>query len=189
MNTIFKYENWKPDYFITVDRRVYREFGKEIETKFKDIPKFIPTPRLSMWQGKNFYYFKHFQGALWPENNKSLWQEDFNEPIIYSNSMHIAIKLAYYMGAKTILIIGMEHREHKADRHFWGIDLGMSADTNNKDSRGWLKGYKILSNKLAENKVQLINISEDTFVSDEIIQTDSYKNWLPVKKKRKVKDG
>src|SRR5258706_6635029 len=51
MNTIHKYNGWKPTYYTTVDNRVWREFGNEIEQVFSEIPKFIPTPTLDCWQG------------------------------------------------------------------------------------------------------------------------------------------
>lgn len=175
MNTIVEYEGWVPDYFTTVDRRVRREFGAKIDAKYAAIPKFLPHPRLLSWVASNNYFFKNRQGLLWPKTGGSLWQEDLeNNPIIYGNCMHVAIKLAYYMGAKTILIVGMEHEPHHADRHFWGEDNGMSPDQPIKD---WLDGYKILAENLARHKVELLNISEDTFVPADTIPQDSWENW------------
>lgn len=175
MNTIHLYDGWMPDYYLTVDRRVQNEFGKDIDEKFKDIPIFLPHPRLMRWTGQNKVYFKNMQGLLWPKNGLSLWQDDFEKPLIYGNSMHVAIKLAYWMGAKTILVIGMEHKPHKSDRHFWGDDAGMSPDQPTAD---WIKGYKVLCDQLSERKVRLINVSQDTFVPADIIPQDSWENWL-----------
>lgn len=182
--------DWKPNYFTMVDRKNVREYGNKILEDFKDIPKFVPSPRMDNLEGENIFRFKNIASSqLWPKNNLQFWQDKdklATEPIMYANITHIGVKLAYYMGASTILIIGMQHKIHRQDRHFYGINLGMSAD---QDHTGWFKGYKILSEKLAENDVQLINISEDTYVSEEIIKTDSYKNWLPIKEKRKIKNG
>ena len=185
MNTIHLYEGWAPDYFVTVDRRVYREFGKEIEKKFSDIPKFIPAPRLKMWAGENFYRFRNLQGLLWPKNKRNIWQDDIEtHPVIYGNVMHVAIKLAYFMGAKKILIIGMEHKPHKSNAHFWGDDSGMSIDTPTK---GWQEGYRLLGIELKKRGVKLLNISQETFVSDGIIEIDNWKKFIK-KPKKKVKE-
>ncbi len=185
MNTIHLYDGWTPDYYVTVDRRVYREFGAAIEEKFSDIPKFIPTPRLNKWTGENFYYFRHFQGLLWPKNRRNIWQDDISEqPIIYGNVMHVAIKLAYFMGAKKILIVGMEHKPHKSNAHFWGDDKGFSVDQPTKE---WQDGYKILYDELAKRDVDLLNISQDTFVPDSIIPIDNWKKFIQ-KTKKKAKE-
>jgi len=176
MNTIHLYENKVPDYYVTVDRRVHREFGEEIYEKFQGIPKFVPTPRLDAWQGNHFYRFRHLQGLLWPSNKASLWQDDITDvPIIYANVMHIAIKFAYYMGASVILIVGMEHKPKKAGHHFWGVDSKMSPD---QPIQHWLEGYKILCQELKQRDVDVLNISEKTHVSEDIIPTDSWKNWM-----------
>lgn len=175
MNTIVEYPDWMPDYFVTVDRRVHREFGNKIDARYADIPKFLPHPRLLRWLAPNSYFFRNRQGLLWPKNGGSLWQEDMeSNPIIYGNCMHVAIKLAYYMGAKTILIVGMEHEPHHTNRHFWGDDEVMSPDQPTKD---WQEGYSMLSENLAKHKVKLLNISEETFVPADIIPQDSWENW------------
>ncbi|RUM43012.1 MAG: hypothetical protein DSY80_06285 [Desulfocapsa sp.] len=180
MNTIHLYRGWMPDYYVTVDRRVYREFGEAINKKYAKVIKFVPAPRLAKWTGENVYHFRHYQGLLYPKNRRSLWQDDIStEPIIYGNVMHVAIKLAYFMGAKKILIIGMEHKPHKSNAHFWGDDRGMSADQVTKD---WQAGYKILANELKKRKVKLLNISEKTFVAENIIPKD---NWEKYVKKEK----
>lgn len=189
VNAIHLYENWKPTYYTAVDRRNMLEYGDKIAKQYKDIPKFIPTPRLTAWKGENFFYFKNFQGPLWPGNGKNLWQEDFiNEPLIYANIAHVGIKLAYFMGASKILVIGMEHRPHAEDRHFFGIDVGMSADTNNKDSRHWLRGYKELCDKLSTNGVQLINISQDTYVPENILPRDDWHKYVTQNEEEEIGD-
>jgi len=186
MNTICEYEGWTPDYFVTVDRRVYREFGKAIEKKFADIPKFVPSPRLNMWRGENFYRFKNLQGQLYPKNKRNIWQDDIeSHPVIYGNVMHVAIKLAHFMGAKKILIIGMEHEPKKSNAHFWGDDSGMSA---NQPTQGWQEGYRILCEELAKRKIKLINISQDTFVPDSIIPTDRWEKFIKKTKKKLEKE-
>lgn len=175
MNEIYLYDGWTPDYWVAVDGSAWHE---NIRTRFLAVPKFIPHPRLTKWQGENFHRFKNLQGFLWPKNGRALWQDASSletQEWIYANSMHIVIKLAYWMGAKNILIIGMEHRPHKADVHFYGKSSKMSPDQPTAD---WLKGYKILCDQLSERKVRLINVSQDTFVPADIIPQDSWENWL-----------
>jgi hypothetical protein len=94
--------------------------------------------------------------------------------------MHVAIKLAYYMGAKTILIIGMEHDLQNQQAHFWGRDEGMPPTAPLNE---WLEGYRQLTEGLQANGVKILNISENTFVPDEVIPRDDWKNWIKSKKK------
>jgi hypothetical protein len=175
MNTIHKYTDYVPNYYTTVDTRVYSEYGAEIAKKYAGIPKFIPYPRLKMWKGANFYHLKSQEGPLWPMNRLALWQENIDNAIItYSNITHVALKLVYYMGASTILIIGMEHKPHFGDRHFWGIDIGMSAGV---DLKTWFNGYKLLCGELAKRNVRVLNISENTYVPGEIIPRGNWKDF------------
>lgn len=175
MNTIVKHPNWVPDYYVAADRRVFREHGEEIQKKLLYVPKFLPAPTMTRWDGPNTFFFRTYPGMLWPKNRKDLWQKDLETgPLIYGNSMHIAIKLAYFMGAKTILIIGMEHKPHKADVHFWGKDEKMSPDQPVKE---WIRGYGILAENLANSKVKLLNISQGTHVPAKTIPRDDWENW------------
>lgn len=169
--------DWRPTYYTTVDRKNMREFGDKIAKEFVDIPKFIPTPRMDKWQGENFYRFKNNTGGLlWPKCKRELWQNDIiREPMIYGNISHVGIKLAYFMGAKMILIIGMQHQPHKEDRHFYGINLAMSAD---QSTQGWFQGYKVLCEELEKRKVKLLNISENTYVPENVIPRDNWENWV-----------
>lgn len=176
MNTIHLYEGWRPTYYTTVDSRVMREFGEAVYERFADIPKFIPTPNLDKWQGENFYRFYHRPGALWPDSQAKLWPSGLltEHGITYANIMHIAMQLAYYMGFTTLLMIGVEHKEHKAQDHFWGCDHGMKAAP---DTTEWLKGYKILADGMKAQGVKIINISEETGVSTDILSRDKWSNW------------
>ena len=57
VNTIFKYEGWKPTYYVGVDARLFRDNREEILDKFSDIPKFIPRPDQDAFEGPNIYRF------------------------------------------------------------------------------------------------------------------------------------
>lgn len=176
MNTIHLYEGWMPDYYVTVDRRLMNEFGEAVYARFKDIPKFTPKPKLLRWRGDGFYRFKNRPGPLYPKGKENLWQDDIeHRPVIWGNVMHVAIKLAYFMGASTILIIGMEHKPKNAQKHFWGSDEKVSKDLPLKEI---FEGYKQLVEGLKRHKVEIFNISEDTYVPKDVIPHDKAKNWI-----------
>ena len=178
MNTIHLYDGWIPTYYVTVDRRVMREFGGAVYEKFKGIPKFIPSPKLNHWKGENFYRFRSRPGPLLTprERSQKIWQDNIGQSeITYVNVMHVAIKLAFFMGASTILIIGMEHKPHNAQEHFWGHDAGIkSKDANLPDIYA---GYRQLCTGLEAHNVKIINISEETFVPEAIFPRNDWKKW------------
>lgn len=177
MNTIHKYKGWKPTYYTAVDSRIMREFGDEIVEAYADIPKFIPTPNLDAWRGDNFFRFYFRPGPLWPNSQAGLWPTNLlsKDGISYSNVMTVAMQLAYFMGFKTMLIIGMEHKPHKGQVHFWGTDHGMPADPPVND---WLEAYSILVHGMGEQGVKILNISENTHVSDAIIPQDNWRKYV-----------
>lgn len=171
MNTIFRYQGWKPTYYVAVDSRVMREFGVEIADKYRDLPKFIPTPNLDQWQGENFYRWFHRPGPLFQRSNLPMPANLLTEPgITYGNVMHAAMQIAWFMGFTTMLIIGMEHGKNPR-AHFWGEDEGMNGAIPVED---WLAGYKILREGMG---VRMLNLSAHTFVPDEIIPQDNWYNW------------
>jgi len=174
MNTICKYATWRPTYYTAVDSRVMWEFGEEIVEKYGDIPKFVPTPNLDKWQGPNFYRFYHRPGKLWPWNNESLWPRDFLSlpGITYGCVMHIAMQLAYFMGFSRMLVIGMEHKPRRAQNHFWGVDHCINADAPLDE---WFMGYKTLREEM---KVEMLNISPNTYVPEEILPRDDWRKYV-----------
>jgi len=158
MNTIHKYEGWRPTYYTAVDSRVMREFGKEINAKYADIPKFIPRPNLDGWQGENFYRFYHRPGPLFPTNGMPMVFDKLLEEdgISYGNVMHIAMQIAAWMGFTTLLVIGMEHKPDYATTHFWGVDEGMHGEP---PVQQWLDGYTEIVKHLKSHGVSVLNIS------------------------------
>lgn len=175
-NTIHYYDGWKPTYYTAVDTIVMRNYGDEIDNIYSGIPCFIPTPNLDQWGGNNKFRFYHRPGPLWPRCQQSLWPSGLltEQGITYSNISHVALQLLYYMGCKTILIIGMEHKRFKQQEHFWGCVQGDPIHP----PENWFEGYKILVEGLAENGVKVLNISENTHVPADIIPQDDWRNWL-----------
>lgn len=167
---------WKPTYYVAVDARVMREFGKEIDAKFRDIPCFLPRPNLEDWKGDNKVYWYFRPGSLWPKRQQSLWPSDLlsKDGIVYSNVMTAAMQIAYFMGFTTMLIIGMEHKEHLGQDHFWGCDHGMPADP---PVQNWLDAYTVLGKGMAEQGVRVLNISENTCVPESILPRDDWRKW------------
>lgn len=174
MNTIHLYPgNWKPTYYAAVDQRVMREFGGAIMERFSDVPKFIPRPNLDKWQGPNFFRFLHRPGEI---NLDALRDDALTETgITYRSVMHVAIQLALHMGFTTLLMVGVQHRPHKAQLHFWGTDHHMGA----MHFQEWIDGYKYFVDSLPN--VKILNISEDTWVNDDILPRDDWKKYTKSK--------
>lgn len=169
MNTIHRYEGWTPTYYTTVDNRVYREFRKEIVSKFADLPKFIPTPNLDMWQGENFYRFTHKPGEL-----KDGWNPDLSTGLTFKNIMHVAMQLAYWMGFTTLLLIGVEHKPEEHKSHFWGEDVNMPGTPPLSE---WLDCYRVLVQGLKLRGVRVLNISEKTYVPETVLPRGDWREW------------
>jgi len=170
MNTIHLYEGWIPDYYITVDKRVFREFGREIENKFRNIPKFIPKPNLNEWQGENFIRFLHRPDAGIAPPTRDFLSNGFS----FSNVMSVALQLAWHMGFSTCLLIGVEHKPFKAQNHFWGVDHGMTATPPVDD---WFGAYSEIVSAMQKAGITVLNISENTCLSDEIIPRGDWRDW------------
>lgn len=176
MNTIHLYEGWTPTYYVAVDRRLMREFGEAVYARFAEIPKFIPRPKLNRWRGRNFYRFRVQPGPLYNRRRGKLWQDDISSTdVTYTNVMHVAIKLAYFMGAQTILIVGMEHKPGNARAHFWGADEKIPPDAALTEI---FDGYRQLAAALDQRGVKLLNISQDTYVPGDVIPQDAWESWL-----------
>lgn len=167
MNTICLYNGWQPTYYVTADHRVYREFGKEIDGRYAFLPKFIPYPDLDEWKGINFVRWYHKASAM-------CLNDYATAGIAYQNVMHIAMQLAWYMGAKTILMIGVEHKPDNPRAHFWGEDTGIKDVT---PLASWLKAYKFLADELITRGVTVLNLSPNTYVPADILPRGDWKDW------------
>jgi len=107
---------------------------------------------------------------------KDGWKpETLKDGITYHASMHVAMQLAYWMGAKTILMIGVHHDPKDGRPHFWGIDEGQPAKVPLQD---FLMGYEVLTKGMRERRIAVINISIGTHVPSEILPRGNWKDWL-----------
>lgn len=173
MNTIHEYEGWMPNYYVTVDQRVLREFGEAINQKFRAIPKFMPTPHLDGWQGENIYRFNHLAHELWDERHA--WKlEKTREGFAYHSAMHATMQIAALLGYTTLLMIGVQHKPGAGRQHFWGEDEGMPLEL---PVDNWLKGYEVLAQGMRSQGIEVLNISEDTYVGANILPRDNWMNW------------
>lgn len=180
VNTIYKYNGWKPEYFVGVDERLEREDGKAISEKYKDVAKFIPRPERDNWKGENIYRFYHrpgdvIVGGMLANHPKALTTFGIG----YRKIMDAVLQIAWHMGFSTMLMIGIHHKpfsqqEPDADReHFWGTDLKAPPQ---QDFGYWFTGYNEVKNAMGAN-VKVLNISEDTYVPENILPRDDWRNW------------
>jgi hypothetical protein len=177
-NTIHRYEGWKPTYYTAVDFRLYDEFGAGVLERFADIPKFIPRPKLDCWDGPNFYRWYHRPGKLLKPGHTPAERDTLTEyGIAYRNIAHVALQLFWYMGFKTVLMIGVQHGPADAwTQHFWGNDAGQ-VNPNEHNRWLWMEGYKILSGAMKDAGITVLNISEDTHVPAECLPRGDWRNW------------
>lgn len=173
VNSIYKYQGWKPTYYVGVDERLRVENGKEICRVFRDIPKFFPTPDWDDLQGENIFRFVHrdignlFVGGQSPHQREALTQWG----ITYYRIMGAVMQIACYMGFKTALMIGIQHAEGAPVEHFWGHDSGAVAD---QPLSTWFTEY---SQWAHGTRTQFLNISEDTHVPENVIPRDDWRKW------------
>jgi hypothetical protein len=169
---------WKPTYYTGVDHRLFLEFGEAVYAKFRDIPKFIPQPKLNIWQGENFYRWLHRPGEMITAGHSPADPDALTcAGIAYRNITHVALQLAWYMGFTTVLMIGVQHGPANAwTQHFWGNDE-RQVDPNDHNRWLWLEGYKILTEAMKADGVTVLNISEDTHVPAECLPRGDWREW------------
>jgi hypothetical protein len=171
MNTIHFYKgDWKPTYYVAVDYCIYDEFGDSITKAFPDVPKFVPSPVADKWQGDNFYRFPKKTGDIKIPPNR----EDLKYGMYFYNVMHAAIQIAWYMGFKTLLLIGVEQKPGRGEltKHFWGVDINTPESQNDMH---WNTGYSLLVRALSN--IKILNISQDTYVPEMVLPRDNWQDW------------
>lgn len=175
-NTIFKREDFTPNYYAAVDDRNHEVHGEPIARRFGDVPKFIPTPNLDKWQGVNFWRFKHHEGPVWKVRPHEWTVYTMDEVgLHYGHTPQVLMQLAFFMGFQTILIVGMDHKPY-ADGYFWGVDEPI-LDRRSDDVRFrvWDKGYRAILEGFGEAGVRMLNLTPDSLA--EAIPHDEMKNW------------
>jgi hypothetical protein len=174
VNTIYKYEGWKPTYFVGVDERLQREDGEAISRVYADVPKFIPYPDRDTWTGPNFYRFYHRAGDViiggrLPNQPMALT----NIGVGYRKIMDAVLQIAWHMGFTTMLMIGIQHKPDDQQAHFWGQDVKSIPE---KTFHYWFDGYQEIQRAMGA-KVRVLNISEDTYVPENVIPRGDWREW------------
>jgi hypothetical protein len=174
VNTIYKYPGWKPTYYVGVDERLEREDGKAISDVYRDVIKFIPRPDRDSWQGENFYRFYHRPGDLiiggqMANDHRALSVVGIG----YRKIMDAVLQIAWHMGFTTMLMIGIQHKITDQQAHFWGADVKSIPE---KDLHYWFDGYREIRRAMGP-KVTVLNISEDTYVPEDILPRDDWRKW------------
>lgn len=172
-NSIYKYQGWRPTYYVGVDHRLKVENGKTIAEVYRDIPKFIPTPDWDDLDGENFYRFQHRQGGNLLIGGQSPADRDALtvKGITYRRVMDAVIQIAWHMGFAKMLMIGVHHKPDDPRAHFWGTDNGVIVD---QPLRHWFDGYSELSRASGG---RVLNISADTHVPDDVMPRDDWQKW------------
>jgi hypothetical protein len=182
VNTIYKQDDFRPTYFVGVDERLRLEDGAAIVEKYPDVPKFFPSPDWDELQGENIYRFKHRTGADFIVGGQLPTHRDAlaKNGITYRRIMDAVFQIAWHMGFTTMLMIGVQHKPNEGndeDRaHFWGVD---TKAVSNQPTTWWFDGYKFFANAMAG--VRVLNISEDTYVPDDVLPRADWRDWVNVK--------
>jgi hypothetical protein len=173
VNTLYRYEGWNPTYFVGVDERLKLEDGAAIVQRYPDVPKFFPSPDWDDLQGENIYRFRHehrgdlFVGGQSPADIKALTQWG----ITYRRIMEAVFQIAYWMGFRTMLMIGVQHKPDTRQKLFWGTDEGEPEQDFIWEELGYIECRRALSG------ARILNISEDTYVPEDVLPRGNYRNW------------
>lgn len=178
VNTIYKsagmWNGWKPTYFVGVDERLEREDGAVISDVYRDVIKFIPTPDRDSWKGENFLRFYHRPGDIIiggqsPADPKALTVHGIG----YRKIMDAVLQIAWHMGFTTMLMIGIQHKPDDQQAHFWGQDVKSIPEPT---FHYWFDGYQQIIRAMG-NKIRVLNISEDTYVPEDVIPRGDWRKW------------
>lgn len=173
VNSIYRYDGWKPTYYVGVDERLKVENGAAILKALPDVPKFFPRPDWDDLEGDNIFRFAHRQGGSLFVGGQTPQQLDAltKHGITYYRVMGAVMQIAIWMGFTTLLMIGIQHKEGAPVEHFWGHDAGAIPD---QPIQTWLTEYAQWTHG---GGVKVLNISEDTAVPESVIPRDDWRNW------------
>ena len=175
INTIYKQSlwDWKPTYYVGVDERLRLEDGEAVTAIYKDVPKFFPSPDWDELQGENIYRFIHRPGSQYIIGGQLPTAKDalLRYGITYYRILDAVFQIAAWMGFTTILCIGVQHKPNTRKDLFWGHDDGEPEE----DFEFEEAGYKYFASALP---VKILNISQDTYVPENVLPRDNYKNWI-----------
>ncbi len=179
VNTIYRYEGWEPTYYVGVDDRLRIEDGEAILERYPHVPKFFPLPDWHDLKGENIIHFQHRQGSDLTYGYYDARHPEALMPgmgITYFRIMDAVFQIAWHMGFKTMLMIGVQHKPNEGEdedrAHFWGVDEKAIAD---QPFDWWFKGYQHWAQTM--KGVSVLNISEDTYVPEDVLPRDDWRHW------------
>jgi len=180
VNTLYKYPNYAPTYYVGVDERLRLEDGTQILERYPHVQKFFPTPEWDALQGENIYRFKHHAGGGLKVAGYSANDKDaLKNGILYYRIMDAVFQIAWHMGFTTMLMIGVQHKPYDAQdsdrQHFWGLD---EKAVSNQPFDWWFEGYRHFVSVM--NGVKVLNISPETYVPETIIPRDDWRKYAKV---------
>ena len=129
VNHIFKFQ--ETDYLVVIDHITTFDQWK-LDVIFKSTPKLFLS-RTDDWQGNvpNFKQINLFGKTLLPENVGNLESIDDPKQIPYSNNTpFVACILAYHMGAKNIVMYGVDFGDDYEEKHPGAFAIAMRDFTN-----------------------------------------------------------
>lgn len=106
----FKETDWRPDYYILSDPRIFLEDKKEIESFFVSVPKLFSDVYEPFWvefHDNSFYKF-HFQYEFHP-NTLPKFSSDLSITAYHGCTVtYNCLEFAIYMGFKEIFLLGVD---------------------------------------------------------------------------------
>jgi hypothetical protein len=177
VNTIYRYEGWKPTYYVGVDERLRLEDGAAVIEKYSDIPKFFPTPDWDGMKGDNIYRFLHRTGGDLTVGGHLANQKDALTKfgLNYRRIMDAVFQIAWHMGFTTMLMIGIHHKPNTRRAHFWGQDETQVGHDFIFEESGYIHFHRAM-------QVKILNISADTYLSEKVLPRDDWRKFVKSQK-------
>ncbi len=171
MNTIYKYDGWKPTYYVAVDAAIQSVHGEAVKAAYPDIPKFVPSD-LGVWSNDDLLLFTPCRQHYYLSGHPITDRDALSYGVCFTNSMTAAMQIAIHMGFTTLLMIGVEQKPAELVRHFWGDDPQMPKAQTDEH---WNIGYQQVQR--SNQNVKVLNISVDTYVPEDVLPRDDWKKW------------
>lgn len=172
MNTIYKYKGWKPTYYVAVDAAIQSVHGEAVRVAYPDVPKFVPSD-LGAWTNDDLILFTPHRQNTFLSGHPVTAKDALTYGIPFTNSMTAAMQIAIHMGFTTLLMIGVEQKPGELTPHFWGNDEQMPKSQTDEH---WNRGYVDIQR--SNPAVRVLNISQDTFVPEDVLPRDDWRNWI-----------
>ena len=175
VNTIYMYEGWKPTYYAAVDLDMLKLYDTDVTKKYNDVTKFFPRPDFDELQGDNIYRFYHrdcnyWVGGMRANDAKALTRDGIG----YKRIWDCVLQLVWHMGFTTVLFIGISHKPETRNVHFWGFE---PRDPEYAGFEYETLGLQHFTRVLQTEGVTLLNLSEDTYLPENVMPRDDWRNW------------